>query len=250
LKKVTRSTSPAISSEGVWGSGEESLILIEVYAVGAGSSCANRDMPRFAPSYNVAPQSFQLVVRLSSDGGRREAALLRWGLVPSWAKDARIGLNTVNARAEEVAAKPAFRSALKKRRCLIPADAYYEWQRLGNKTKRPFPIALQSGEPYAFAGLWETWQAPEGALLETFTILTTAPNSLTEPIHDRMPVIVEPKDYDRWMDPSTAPPLDLLRPYPAEHMRSWQVSEQVGNVRNNAPSLLAEVQEDQQSLFS
>ena len=207
-------------------------------------------MPRFAPSYNVAPQSFQLVVRLSSDGGRREAALLRWGLVPSWAKDARIGLNTVNARAEEVAAKPAFRSALKKRRCLIPADAYYEWQRLGNKTKRPFPIALQSGEPYAFAGLWETWQAPEGALLETFTILTTAPNSLTEPIHDRMPVIVEPKDYDRWMDPSTAPPLDLLRPYPAEHMRSWQVSEQVGNVRNNAPSLLAEVQEDQQSLFS
>ena len=88
------------------------------------------------------------------------------------------------------------------------------WQRLGDKTMRPFAIVLQSGEPYAFAGLWETWQPPEGALLETFTILTTAPNSLTEPIHDRMPVIVEPKDYDRWMDPSTAPPLDLLRPYP------------------------------------
>jgi putative SOS response-associated peptidase YedK len=172
-------------------------------------------MPRFAPSYNVTPQSFQPVVRLSSDGGRREAALLRWGLVPSWAKDARIGLNTVNARAEEVAAKPSFRSALKKRRCLVPADAYYEWQRLGDNTKRPFAIALQSGEPYAFAGLWESWQPPQGVLLETFTILTTAPNSLTEPIHDRMPVIVEPKDYNRWMDPSTAPPLDLLRPYPA-----------------------------------
>ena len=170
--------------------------------------------------------------------------------MPSWAKDAKIGLSTINVRAEEAASKPAYREALKKRRCLVPTDAYYEWQCLGDKTKRPFAIALQSGEPYAFAGLWEAWQPPEGALLETFTILTTAPNSLTEPIHDRMPVIVEPKDYDRWMDPSTAPPLDLLRPYPAEHMRSWQVSEQVGNVRNNAPSLLDEVQENQQSLFS
>ena len=208
------------------------------------------EMPWFAPSYNAAPQSIQPVVRPNRNSGRREAALLRWGLVPFWAKDAKSAISTINARAEEAATKPAFREALKMRRSLVPADAYYEWRRLGAKTKHPFAFALASGEPYAFAGLWETWQPPEGALLETFTILTTVPNSLTEPIHDRMPVIIEPKDYDRWMDPSTAPPLDLLRPYPAEQMRSWQVSEQVGNVRNNAPGLLDDVQENQQSLFS
>jgi len=121
--------------------------------------------------------------------------------VPFWAKDAKSAISTINARAEEAATKPAFREALKMRRSLVPADAYYEWRRLGAKTKHPFAFALASGEPYAFAGLWETWQPPEGALLETFTILTTVPNSLTEPIHDRMPVIIEPKDYDRWMDP-------------------------------------------------
>jgi putative SOS response-associated peptidase YedK len=143
---------------------------------------------RWAPTWNAAPQSFQPVVRIHPQTGLREASLLRWGLVPSWAKDARIGLNTINARAEEAAAKPAFRAALKKRRCLVPADAFYEWQHTGRKTKRPYAIALQSGEPYAFAGLWESWQPPVGAPLETYTILTTTPNALMEPIHDRMPV--------------------------------------------------------------
>jgi len=207
-------------------------------------------MPWFAPSYNAAPQSFHPVVRLGSEGGRREAALLRWGLVPFWAKDARIGLNTINARAEEAATKPAFRDALKKRRCLVPADAFYEWQRVDAKTRRPFAIALQSGEPYAFAGLWESWHPDEGAPLETFTILTTTPNPLMKPIHDRMPVIVAPADYERWLDASAPSPLDLLRPYPAEQMRAWPVSDQVGNVRNNAPALLDEIQNSQPSLFS
>lgn len=170
--------------------------------------------------------------------------------MPSWAKDAKIGLSTINVRAEEAASKPAYREALKKRRCLVPADAFYEWQRQDAKTKQPFAIALKSGEPYAFAGLWESWRPPQSALLETFTILTIAPNSLTEPIHDRMPVIVEPTDYDRWMDPSTAPPLDLLRPYPANQMRAWPVGEQVGNMRNNSPNLLDEVHDTQQPLFS
>jgi putative SOS response-associated peptidase YedK len=205
---------------------------------------------RWAPTWNAAPQSYQPVVRLSSDGSQREAALLRWELVPSWAKDARIGLNTINARAEDVDTKPAFRAALKKRRCLVPADAFYEWQRTGEKTRRPFAIALQSGEPYAFAGLWESWQPPEGAPLESFTILTTVPNPLMEPIHNRMPVIVAPRDYSRWLDPSVPPPLDLLRPYPAEQMRAWQVSDLVGKVRNNTPSLLDELQDPQQSLFA
>ena len=201
------------------------------------------DMPWFAPSYNVAPQSTLPVVRLNRDSLRREMALLRWGLVPFWSKDAKIAYSTINARSEEVASKPAFREALKRRRCLIPADAFYEWQRLDPKTKRPFAFALASGEPYAFAGLWESWRPREQAdapPLETFTILTTDPNELMEPVHNRMPVILEPKDYDRWLDPSdpTRPPIDLLRPYPAERMRVWPVGDRVGNVRNNEPELL------------
>jgi putative SOS response-associated peptidase YedK len=159
------------------------------------------EMPWFTPSYNAAPQRVQPAVRLNRDSGRREVALLRWGLVLFWAKDAKIGYNTINARAEEAASKSAYRDALKKRRCLVPADAFYEWQKLDAKTRRPFAFALASGEPYAFAGLWESWRTKEGAPVETFTILTTDPNGLMEPIHNRMPVILEPKDYDRWLDP-------------------------------------------------
>lgn len=198
------------------------------------------EMPWFAPSYNVAPQSVQPVVRLSRDTGKRELSLLRWGLVPFWAKDAKIGYNTINARAEEAASKPAFREAMKKRRCLVPADAFYEWQRLDPKTKQAFAVALKSGKPFAFAGLWESWQPKVGEPLETFTILTTDPNEVMEPIHDRMPVIVAPKDYDRWLhagDPGRLP-VDLLRPYSAEPMTAWPVSERVGNVRNNDAALL------------
>ena len=198
------------------------------------------DMPRFAPSSNVAPQSVQPVVRLNRDADEREFALLRWGLVPFWAKEAKIGYSTINARAEEAASKPAFREALKKRRCLVPADAFFEWRSLDAKLKRPFAIGLKSGEPYAFAGLWESWRPKDGETLETFTVLTTDPNAVMEPIHNRMPVILGPKDYDRWLDaenPAT-PPVDLLRPYPAEKMLAWPVSDRVGNVRNNDPALL------------
>jgi len=151
-------------------------------------------MPWFAPSFNVAPQSVQPVVRLSPDSGEREIALLRWGLVPFWAKDAAIGYSTINARAEEAAAKPAYREAVKRRRCLVPADAFYEWQRLNAKTRQPYAIALRSGEPFAMAGLWERWQPREGAALETFTILTTDPNELLHPIHNRMPAILAIRD--------------------------------------------------------
>lgn len=200
-------------------------------------------MPWFAPSYNAAPQSTQPVVRPSRDTGRQEATLMRWGLVPFWAKDAKIAYSTINARAEDAAAKPAFREALKKRRCLVPADAFYEWQRLEGKNKQPFAFALASGEPYAFAGLWECWRPKEPAdatPLESFTILTTDPNELMEPVHNRMPVILDPKDYRRWLDPGdpACPPVDLLRPYPAERMIAWPIGDRVGNVRNNDPELL------------
>jgi putative SOS response-associated peptidase YedK len=199
------------------------------------------ELPAFAPSYNIAPQSVQPVVRLGRDSGAREFALLRWGLVPFWAKEAKIGYSTINARAEEVSSKPAFRDALRKRRCLVPADAFYEWERIDAKHTRPFAFALKNGGPYAFAGLWERWFPKEGEALETFTIVTTDANEVLEPIHDRMPVILEPKDYDRWLEPAGAErlPLDLLRPFPAERMTAWPVSSLVGNVRNDEPGLLA-----------
>jgi putative SOS response-associated peptidase YedK len=210
------------------------------------------DMPWFAPSYNAAPQSVQPVVRQNRDTGKREFALLRWGLVPFWAKDPKFGYSTINARAEEAASKPAFREALKKRRCLVPADAFYEWQRLDAKTKRPFAFGLKSGEPYALAGLWEKWQGKDNEALETFTILTTDPNELMEPVHNRMPVILEPKDYDRWLDtdPGERTPVELMRPFPAELMRSWPVNDRVGNVRNNDAELLEPAEPAQDDLFN
>ncbi len=200
------------------------------------------ELPVFGPTFNAAPQSTQPIVRLGRDTGARELLLARWGLVPYWAKDQKVGYSTFNARAEELLSKPAFREAFKKRRCLVPADAFYEWQQIGPKTKRPHAIALRSGEPYAFAGLYETWKPKEGPPLKSFTIVTTDPNELMEPLHDRMPVILEPSDYDRWLFPGEPerPPVDLLRPYPAEKMHAWPVSDRVGNVRNDDPSLLDE----------
>jgi putative SOS response-associated peptidase YedK len=200
------------------------------------------ELPWFAPTFNAAPQSTQPVVRLNRDTGARQFALARWGLIPFWARDPKFGYSTINARAEEVLLKPAFREAFKQRRCLVPADAFYEWQSVDQKTKRPFAIALRSGTPCAFAGLWETWKSGRDQPLESFTIITTDPNEVVEPLHDRMPVIVEPGDYARWLaasDPEQ-PPIDLLRPFPAEKMRAWPVSNRVGNVRNDDPALLEE----------
>jgi putative SOS response-associated peptidase YedK len=195
-----------------------------------------------APSYNVAPQSFQPVIRLNRDTGEREIAIMRWGLVPFWSKDGKAGFSTINAKAETVATSPIFREAFKRRRCLVPADLFYEWMKTGEKTKQPYAIGLKDGSIFAFAGLWETWKdKATGAALETYTIITTDPNELMEPIHNRMPVVLPPTDYGRWLnsDPSQ-PPIDLLRPYPAEEMMAWKVSQKVGNVRNNAPDLCEE----------
>ncbi len=200
-------------------------------------------IPFFASSYNIAPQSVQPVVRLNPGSGSREFALQRWGLVPFWARDAKLGYTTFNARAEEAARKPAFREALKKRRCLVPADGFYEWQKISAKAKQPFAIALKSGEPFAFAGLWESWQPAQGPPLETFAILTTGPNEVMKPIHNRMPVILDPSDYAWWLstgDPAK-PPVELLRPFPAEKMRAWPVSNRVGYVRNNDPELISRI---------
>ena len=193
-------------------------------------------------SYNVAPQTFQPVIRRNRDTGLREIVLMRWGLIPYWSKDAKIAYSTINAKAETVATAPAFRDACKRRRCLVPADAFYEWQKLDAKHKQPFAISLASHEPYGFAGLWERWKnAATGEWLETFTIITTAANELVSPLHNRMPVIIERKDYGRWLesDEASPPPLDLLRPFPAGQMLAWKVDSAVGNVRNDHPQLLS-----------
>jgi putative SOS response-associated peptidase YedK len=171
----------------------------------------------YAPSFNVAPQSLQPVVRLDSESGQRELTIMRWGLVPFWAKDGKASFSTINAKSETVATSPAFREAWKTRHCLVPADWFYEWQKLDEKTKQPYAIAMKSDGMFAFAGLWEKWKdKTTGQVLRTYTILTTDPNELMASIHNRMPVIVAPKDYGRWLDhgePSHLP-VDLLRPYP------------------------------------
>lgn len=215
--------------------------------------------------YNVAPTTFQPVVRAERDTGERELTLMRWGLVPFFAKDLKtFSFSTINARAETVSTSPAFRGPFERRRCLVPADGFYEWKKLPSPTlfgpdstakpkkdtvtKQPYAFTLASGEPFAFAGLWDRWKDPAGALLESYTIITTTPNELTAAVHDRMPVILRPRDYNLWLsDPpvdktvSPTPQLELLallRPYPAEEMTAVEANRDVGNVRNNHPGLL------------
>jgi len=160
---------------------------------------------------------------------------MRWGLIPFWAKDPSIGLRTINAKAETITTAPAFREAIKFRRCLVPADAFYEWQKLDPKNKQPFAIAMKNGEPYALAGLWEMWKDRKaGGELLTFTVITTDPNEVVQPLHDRMPVIIPECNYQRWLkaDPER-PPIDLLRPFEADKMTAWKVDNAVGNVKND-----------------
>jgi putative SOS response-associated peptidase YedK len=168
---------------------------------------------------------------------------------PFWAKDAKMGLSTINAKAETVATAPGFREAFKTRRCLVPADALYEWQRIDAKTKQPFAIGMKDGSPYAFAGLWERWRDPATREpLETFTVITTDPNEVVEPMHNRMPVILQPKDYDQWLTPGDPqhPPVDLLRPFPADRMNAWKVDRKVGNVKNDTSDCIEPMTEPDQ----
>ena len=198
----------------------------------------------FEPSYNIAPQSFQPVVRLDPETSERELTVMRWGLVPFWSKDGSAAFNTINAKAETVATSPVYREPWKRRRCLVPADWFYEWKKIDEKTKQPYAIGMKDDGIFAFAGLWDTWKdKASGHELLTYTILTTDPNELLKTIHNRMPVIVPPKDYSRWMAPADPAqlPVDLLRPYPVDEMKAWKVSRAVGNPRNNSPGLIAPV---------
>ncbi|SRR5579883_1960728 len=195
-------------------------------------------VPEWTPRYNIAPT--QMIAAIASQpSDPHQFKLLRWGLVPSWAKDGSIGSKLINARAETVAEKPSFRSAFKQRRCLILADGFYEWQRVGKQKKQPYYFQLVDRQPFAFAGLWERWQGEE-APVETCTVLTTSANELLEPIHDRMPVMLHAESYDRWLDPTT--PLaelhQLLQPYEAHQMQRYPVSTTVNRATTDTPECI------------
>lgn len=198
-----------------------------------------KDLPEMQPAYNIPPGVDIWAVKNRESTGEPTVARLSWGLVPSWAKDPKIGYRMINARSETACDKPAFRSAFKQGRCVIPADGFYEWRR-NEKTKMPFHIHLHEHEPFAMAGLWETWKGPEGGELHSCTILTTAPNNLMESIHDRMPVILPWEAVAAWLAPDTS--IDelksLLLPYPADNMEAYPVSPLVNNPRNNRPECL------------
>lgn len=182
--------------------------------------------------YNIAPSQPVIIVRPAA-GAAFEAALATWGLVPAWSKEPKVGYSTINARAENVAKSPAFRSAYRHRRCLVPADGFYEWHAVpGQKLKQPYFIRMADDAPFAFAGLWERWER-EGMALESCSILTTEANPLMASIHTRMPVILAPEDYRRWMQGDADAAAALLRPYPAGRMTAYRVSTRVNSPRND-----------------
>ena len=201
------------------------------------------ELPNLPPRYNIAPTQDAAVVRRPREGEGRELAMLRWGLVPPWSEGPDSGYSMINARAETVATKSAFRSAFRHRRCLVPADGFFEWQKVDGR-KQPYLVELSDGEPFAFAGLWEHWEGLGGDVIDSFTIIVTEANELLRPIHDRMPVILDPPDYDLWLEggPAVARAAhDLLQPYPAERMVAHPVSRRVNNPWHDDPECIASV---------
>jgi putative SOS response-associated peptidase YedK len=203
----------------------------------------------WAPRYNIAPTQPVPIIRQHPREPSRELSLVRWGLIPSWAKDSSAAARMINARSETAATKPAFRDALKSRRCLVLADGFYEWQRTG-KTKQPYCFEVDDGQLFAFAGIWDRWTDASGNAVETWSILTTTPNAVTSPIHDRMPVILNPDGYDLWLDPGMRDAnaaSELLKPCDARQMRCYPISARINHTVNDdekcsAPVELAQIQ--------
>ena len=203
-----------------------------------------------APTYNVAPQTFRPVIRVNSDSGEREIVLMKWGLVPYWSKTVKLNYSTINADADKLTTSGVWREPFKHRRCLVPADWFYEWPVIdGEKQARAF--ALKDDSPFAFAGIWDRWKDKEtGQVLESFAIVTVDPNEWMAKYHDRMGVILKPKDYQRWLEEGEEHqlPFDLLKPYPEEEMKSWCVSDKVGKSENNWAELIEPIPENQSKL--
>lgn len=198
-------------------------------------------LDELTPRYNLAPSQPAPVIVAN---GERLLELYRWGLIPAWAKDPRVGYKMMNARAETVAETSAYRRPFQRQRCLVPADGFYEWQpdpvNPKKAPKTPVYITLATEEPFAFAGLWDGWKDAEGKEIRSFTIITTTPNELIRPIHDRMPVILKRQDEDAWLDPTARPEhlLGILAPYPAHEMTAYAVSTRVNSARNDTPDLI------------
>lgn len=205
--------------------------------------------PGYKPRYNIAPT--QEILALISDAQGRCIENFRWGMIPHWAKDPKIAQKLINARAETLWEKPSFRDAVRRRRCLIIADGFYEWRQTPQGKKAPVYVRLRSKEPFGFAGLWETWHSPDGQTLKTCTIITTEPNELLRPIHNRMPVIVPKELEELWLDPSpmTRAELErLLRPYRAEELELYDVSAAVNSPTNDGPECIQPIEPPQRSL--
>jgi putative SOS response-associated peptidase YedK len=191
------------------------------------------ERPNFPPGYNIAPMQPIPIVRI--ENGARHFALVRWGLIPSWVKDPRKFALLINARAEGIMEKPSFRAAIRRRRCLVPADGFYEWRREG-KLKRPYFIRARGGEPMAFAGIWETWADSSGGEIDTAAIITCAANAVLQPIHERMPAVIPLEAFDRWLDPDETHVKEacaLLKPAPDDALEAYEVSSRVNKVTND-----------------
>ena len=209
------------------------------------------ERPNLGPRYNIAPTQDVPIVRRTREGDGRELLMARWGLVPYWADDVKIGNRLINARAETIERTPAFREAYQRRRCLVPADGFFEWRKEG-KTRQPLLIRRKDQEPFAFAGLWERWRQPDGQILRSCSVVTCPANELVAPVHDRMPVILDPGDFERWLDPEAADGRTLLLPCPPDWLEAYEVSPRVNSPANDdleciAP--LAEPAAEQRSLL-
>ena len=223
---------------GRYGRRSDKQTIAEAFRVS--SDLTGLSMPRH--DYNIAPTTFQPVIRESREDGSREMVLMRWGLIPFFTKelsDVR-GVSTINARAETIQRSPTWREPFKKRRCVVPASFFYEWKKLDAKTKQPYAFTVSDASLFAFAGLWDAWKDGQGHWLQSFSIVTTEANELMSQVHTRMPVILHPSDYDRWLsrEVTEQPPVYLMRPFESDDMQMTPANPLVGNVRNNGPEML------------
>jgi putative SOS response-associated peptidase YedK len=214
------------------------------------------EVPPFSPRFNIAPSQPVPVVRLRTEGQappQREWTWLHWGLIPRWAKNVSVGNQMINARAETVAEKPAYRAAFRRHRCLVAADGFYEWRQSGPR-KQPYYLSMHDHRPFAFVGLWGHWTGPNLSTIESCAILTTEANAVLRPLHDRMPVILAPEEYARWLDTNVQEAGELTRlldPYPADEMSAYAVDPRVNSPSHDDPSCIAPLPQraEQQSLF-
>jgi len=221
--------------------------------LGLGLATINLVEPLYSlpPKYNGTPGQEHWVIRQNPKTGERALDRLSWGLIPYWCKDAGGGRKPINAKGETVASLPSFRDAYRRRRCLLPVDNFFEWKAIkGARAKQPYAIAMQSGAPFALAGIWENWQKPgSDEWTRTFAVITTAANELVRDIHDRMPVIIAKDAYDRWLSAIEPDPRDLLVPFPAELMTMWPISTRVNKPDNDDPDILEPLKENEASLL-